>query len=328
MKLEDIGFYTLRDERAANVSLTSPLSRCELILTDRCNFRCPYCMGVEEKYAHDLSLTEAKNIVKLWADDKLQNVRFSGGEPTIWRGLPELIGYTKSLGVKRIAISTNGSKSLDYYYSLMEVGVDDFSISLDACCASTGDTMLGGIRGMWKKVTDNIKALAKKAYVTVGVVFTEENVKELTETIRFASEELGVSDIRIISAAQWNKTLKVADIPKEILDKNPILKYRVQNFNKGRNVRGIGVNDNHQCPLVIDDMAVMNGYHFPCIIYLRQHGEPIGKMEGSIEKIRQERFEWYKNHNTFEDSICKRICLDVCVDYNNRVRELNQQMRK
>jgi hypothetical protein len=43
MKLEDIGFYTLSDNRALNVSAWSPMIRCELVLTDRCNFRCPYC---------------------------------------------------------------------------------------------------------------------------------------------------------------------------------------------------------------------------------------------------------------------------------------------
>ena len=43
MKLEDIGFYTLTDERAANTCKDSRLSRCELILTDVCNFKCPYC---------------------------------------------------------------------------------------------------------------------------------------------------------------------------------------------------------------------------------------------------------------------------------------------
>ena len=39
-KLENIGFYTLSDERAANTSDTSPMQRCEIILTDRCNFKC------------------------------------------------------------------------------------------------------------------------------------------------------------------------------------------------------------------------------------------------------------------------------------------------
>ena len=43
MKLENIGFYTLSDERAKNSSATSPLMRNELIITSLCNFKCLYC---------------------------------------------------------------------------------------------------------------------------------------------------------------------------------------------------------------------------------------------------------------------------------------------
>lgn len=76
MKLENIGFYTLEDARAKNLSLKSPLWRCELILTDACNFRCPYCRGLEKNIKGKIPLEKAKRIVKLWASDGLQNIRF------------------------------------------------------------------------------------------------------------------------------------------------------------------------------------------------------------------------------------------------------------
>ena len=81
MKLEDIGFYTLSDSRVKQLSATSPLWRCELILTDRCNFKCPYCRGIKPQIG-DISLDDAKNIVALWSVAGLKNIRFSGGEPT------------------------------------------------------------------------------------------------------------------------------------------------------------------------------------------------------------------------------------------------------
>ena len=46
MKLEQIGFYTLTEERCAHASSCSPLSRCEIVLSARCNFKCPYCRHV------------------------------------------------------------------------------------------------------------------------------------------------------------------------------------------------------------------------------------------------------------------------------------------
>ena len=97
MRLEDIGFYTLSDERARNAGPRSALQRCELILTDRCNFKCPYCRGLSPELSGDLSLKDAKKTLYLWALDGLRNVRFSGGEPTAYEGLKELVELASEL---------------------------------------------------------------------------------------------------------------------------------------------------------------------------------------------------------------------------------------
>lgn len=344
MKLENIGFYTLEDSRAAQVSLQSPLWRCELILTDTCNFKCPYCRGIEQEHCGMMSWEDASFVVKMWGANGLRNIRFSGGEPTLWkarevmedgtevhRNLIDLVAFAKAQGVQRIAISTNGSVSTKFYLKLAEAGVTDFSISLDACCAETGDKMAGDKQGAWQKVVENIKALSDITYVTVGVVFTEENVQEFKDIVKFASRELGVSDIRILSAAQWNEKFKDVRIDKEFLDKHPILKYRMENFNSGRHVRGLTEADNSRCPLMLDDMAILNGYHYPCIIYLREQGQPVGKMdvtlapEDAISKIRQERLSWVQANDVRKNPICAKNCLDVCIDYNNKVKALNEQ---
>ena len=81
MRLEDIGFYTLSEKRALNVSALSPMMRCEMILTDKCNFKCPYCRGLRNDCKGDLDPMQAKETLHLWCQSGLQNVRFSGGEP-------------------------------------------------------------------------------------------------------------------------------------------------------------------------------------------------------------------------------------------------------
>jgi len=149
----------------------------------------------------------------------------------------------------------------------------------------------------------------------VGIVVFNKNLNELQKTVDLAIS-LGVSDVRIISAAQWNKPINLTELQEW---QYPILAYRVNNMKIGRNVRGIKENDNHKCPLVLDDMAVENGLHYPCIIYLRENGKPIGKVNGDTRKDRE---EWYLNHDCYTDDICRNNCLDVCVDYNNRVREM------
>lgn len=315
MKLENIGFYTLNDERAKNTSEKSQMMRCELILTDLCNFKCPYCKGLREDCKGTISLEKAKEIVDYWTIDNLKNIRFSGGEPTLWKDLIELVIYTKNKGVERIAISTNGYADFQIYEQLIDAGVNDFSISLDACCAAFGDKMSGGVIGSWNKVTENIRKIAKLTYVTLGIVVTEETVSELAETINFAAS-LGVADIRIISSAQYNTLLENAKtIDKKVFEKYPILKYRIENIKNNRNVRGLKDTDSHKCSLVLDDSAIAGDYHFPCIIYMREGGNPIGRVG---PEMRTERKKWSDTHDCHKDLICKQNCLDVCIDYNNK----------
>lgn len=308
MDLSTIGFYTLSDERAMNASAASPLSRCELILSSRCNFRCPYCRSVG---GPDIPIGKARDIINIWADQGLSNIRFSGGEPTLYPNLVELVRLARERKISRVALSTNGSATENQYKDLIAAGVDDFSISLDACCAEDGHKMSGGRKGAWETVIENIKWLSLETYVTVGVVLTSDNSTRVEDIIRFA-DSLGISDIRVIPAAQEGCILPSIKVPESILKKYKILRYRIMNLNNGRSVRG---NPIKKCGLVLDDMAVMGYDHYPCIIYMREGGNPIGKINRSI---RTDRLKWYNSHDCTKDPICCKNCLDVCVDYNRK----------
>ena len=316
MKLENIGFYTLSDKRAKNTCFGSDLQRCELILTDRCNFHCKYCRGIKKELRGEISFDDALTVIDLWEEGRIHNVRFSGGEPTLWKDLVWLVKYTKKIKtIEHIALSTNGSADLSFYRELWEAGVNDFSISLDACCATTAD-MMAGTNSNFNHICDAIKKLSAITYVTVGVVLDDRNNAELEKIIRFASS-LKVSDIRIIPSAQWNRKL---DVDIKTGPKLPILDYRINNIRNGKHVRGISETDCHKCHLVKDDMAVLHGKHFPCIIYMREQGKAIGDVYNkSIGDILKEREEWFNNHNSFKDEICKINCLDICRDFNNKV---------
>jgi hypothetical protein len=127
---------------------------------------------------------------------------------------------------------------------------------------------------------------------------------------------LGVSDIRIIPAAQdGNMIAGVEKIPQEILNSHPILAYRVENILTGKPVRSIQEYDSHRCYIPVDDSVVAGDYHFPCVIYMREQGDPIGRIGPNM---RQDRIEWTENHDTYNDPICRENCLDVCVEHNNK----------
>ena len=311
MRLQDIGFYTLSDERADTASKDTPLIRGELLVGGMCNFNCKYCRHVG---GPDIPLEDGIRVIDEFARHGLFAIRFSGGEPIIHPHMLPFVRHAKANGIKRIAVSTNGSADFSDYSALMDAGVDDFSISLDACCAEDGDKMAGGVKGAWDKVVDNIRRISSRCYVTVGVVLTVDNVGSLNGIISFA-DSLGVADIRIIPAAQEADRLTSVSVDEAILARHPILRYRVANIRAGKPCRGLQEGDSRRCGLAVDDAAVMGDEHFPCIIYLREGGEPIGKVGPTM---REERHGWYRGHDTSVDPICRRNCLDVCVCHNNR----------
>jgi hypothetical protein len=241
-------------------------------------------------------------------------VRFSGGEPTVYPQIVELVAYAKHLGIERIAISTNGSAKTELYEKMVAAGANDFSVSFDACCASGAEAMSGGIPHVFTRICDNIRYLSEVTYVTLGVVVTPDNIEDLKQVVKLG-HDLGAQDIRIISSAQFNELLEVAtELDSELLT-HPILKYRIDNIKKGRGVRGLGFEDSHKCGLMLDDMVVNQGQHYPCVIYMREHGDPIGPVD---ENVREARQHWYDTTDTHKALICKANCLDVCIDYNNK----------
>lgn len=318
LPLEEIGFYTLSDARRLSVTAYSPMVRCELIITKRCNFRCIYCRGAGEEMDWPL----AKNVLRMWAADGLQNVRFSGGEPTLVPWLPDLVKEAKELGVGRVAISTNGTARPSLYRRLVRLGADDFSVSLDACCASTAQTMSGVVNPQFARILENIRWLASAVYTTVGIVLTRENSLELKDTIELA-DSLHVADIRVIGAAQDGSALKWPKLRRDLLKKYPILRYRYIRAQCGSPVRGIDNLDSPHCLLTWDDSLVCGKYHYPCVIYFREGGDPIGRVS---QTMRKDRIRWSQNHDSLADPICRNNCLDVCVAYNNGpvIKEANR----
>ena len=300
MTLDDIGFYTLTDRRAKVASHTSLLTRCELVLTDR---------------RGDMDKQLAHQIVVEWISRGLGAIRFSGGEPTLWEGLLQLVERAKAGGVGRIALSTNGSASWDTYEALLGAGVDDFSISLDACCAKTAT---------WAHVVDIIARLAAETYTTVGITLGQTNVAEAAETVHLA-HVLGVDDIRVIplETEGFVHCDELAKDLHDIIEDHPILKYRLRRLESHGSIRGLLATDTDRCPLVLDDCAVAGSWHFPCIIYLRKGGDPIGPVADS--GWRHLRRWWAEGHSTQSDEICRSQCLDVCVDYNNRWKRFHRE---
>jgi cyclic pyranopterin phosphate synthase len=106
-------------------------------VTDRCNFRCAYCMPIEGlpwlPREDILSYEEITEIVRQLAPLGVSRLRITGGEPTIRPQLSTLIRMLRELpGIQDIALSTNGVKLPDMAEELKDAGLDRVNMSADS----------------------------------------------------------------------------------------------------------------------------------------------------------------------------------------------------
>ena len=106
-------------------------------ITDRCNFRCLYCMpeeGLQWLPKSDiLSYEEIAGVVAQLAPLGLRRLRITGGEPTIRPNVEELVGLLRAVpGIEDISLSTNGVRLPELACSLRAAGLDRVNISADS----------------------------------------------------------------------------------------------------------------------------------------------------------------------------------------------------
>jgi len=106
-------------------------------VTDKCNFRCTYCMPAEglEWLGRDeiLSFEEIARLVGVLARLGVDEVRLTGGEPLIRRELPTLVGMLSAIeGVRDLSLTTNGVLLNRFAGPLVEAGLQRLNVSLDS----------------------------------------------------------------------------------------------------------------------------------------------------------------------------------------------------
>lgn len=167
-------------------------------VTDRCNFRCTYCMP-EEKYHRGfkflttderLNFDETVRLARLFTAAGVRKLRITGGEPLLRPALGDLIGDLRALpGIEEIALTTNGILLAQHVAGLKAAGLDRVTVSLDALDERIFGEMSGG-RGGLSRVLDGIDAALEagltpikiNAVVQRGV--NDDAVPELLERFR------------------------------------------------------------------------------------------------------------------------------------------------
>jgi len=122
------------------------LADLRVSVTDRCNFRCRYCMP-REAFGSDhaflerdelLTFEEITRVVRAAVECGVRKVRLTGGEPLVRRDLPRLIGMLARVdGVEDLALTTNGSLLAEQAGALRAAGLHRLTVSLDTLDEAT-----------------------------------------------------------------------------------------------------------------------------------------------------------------------------------------------
>ncbi|EKU51405.1 molybdenum cofactor biosynthesis protein A [Acinetobacter sp. WC-323] len=112
--------------------------KLRISVTDRCNFKCIYCMPEHPEWMkkQDLLSFEALFVFcQYMVGQGIENIRITGGEPLMRQGVVHFIADLQRLrafGLKRISITTNAHYLAKYAQALKQAGLDDLNISLDS----------------------------------------------------------------------------------------------------------------------------------------------------------------------------------------------------
>src|SRR5204862_3351389 len=106
-------------------------------VTDRCNFRCQYCMPAEGlpwlERDQVLSFEEIERLVGVLASMGVCDIRLTGGEPLVRRDFPRLARMLASIdGVKDLSVTTNGFLLERDAEALVKAGINRFNVSVDS----------------------------------------------------------------------------------------------------------------------------------------------------------------------------------------------------
>ncbi len=185
-----------------NLETTAPFSaqlsapyRMDLAITYRCNNNCSHCYNARLRTFPEMSADQWKKAIdKIWSL-RIPHVVFTGGEPTLYRDLPELVAYAEETGLIT-GLNTNGRKlaDQDYLDSLINAGLDHVQITLESHDAAIHDRMVNA-KGAWEETVAGLKnVIASKLYIMTNTTLLTHNRGSLEQTLHFLGE-IGVPTV-------------------------------------------------------------------------------------------------------------------------------------
>jgi len=204
-----------------------PLKDLRISVTDRCNFRCTYCMPLDEYEWIDkkeiLTFEEIARLAKLSIEFGVEKIRLTGGEPLVRQDLPVLIEKLAALeGVEDLCLTTNGALLSERIHALKDAGLRRINVSVDSLDPDKFKRMTK--RGDLNKVLEGIFAAKQAGLASIklnAVVERGVNDDDIIPLVEFAREHgfvmRFIEYMDVGNANNWTSAKLVSK--KEIINK-------------------------------------------------------------------------------------------------------------
>jgi cyclic pyranopterin phosphate synthase len=170
-----------------------PITYLRLSVTDRCDFRCVYCMAEEMQFLpreQILTIEEMTLVAQAFTELGVNKIRITGGEPLVRRNIKQLFSNLNTLpSLKELTLTTNGSQLVQHAQTLAATGVKRINISLDSLQADKFTTLTR--TGNLEQVLQGIDAAIDAGlHVKLNaVVLKSRNSDEVIPLVKFALDK-------------------------------------------------------------------------------------------------------------------------------------------
>ncbi|MFY9327006.1 MAG: GTP 3',8-cyclase MoaA [Georgfuchsia sp.] len=155
--------------------LQRPLRDLRISVTDRCNFRCVYCMPKESFKGYQfmrrselLSFEEIHRLASIFSDQGVRKIRLTGGEPLLRKRLELLVEKLAGIDKLDLTMTTNGSLLVKKAPALRSAGLNRLTVSLDAIDDATFRAM-NDVDFLVKDVLDGIDAASRAGFGPIKI---------------------------------------------------------------------------------------------------------------------------------------------------------------
>jgi cyclic pyranopterin phosphate synthase len=207
-------------------SYNRALKDLRISVTDRCNFRCGYCMPLDEYEWIDkkeiLTFEEIARLARLFVGLGVEKIRLTGGEPLVRQDLPRLIEKLSAIaGLQDLCLTTNGALLAERIGALRQAGLRRINISVDTLDADKFKRMTK--RGDLTKVLEGIFAAKRSGLAPIklnAVIERGVNDDDILPLVEFSREHgFGMRFIEYMDVGNsnnWTSTKLVSK--KEIIE--------------------------------------------------------------------------------------------------------------